>query len=201
MAAFAALVRSAMMCMAASAFPRAVVDGADKCASAGWSASVYVDGGGAGFCGVPLTLSGGVAVAGCGLFGGLAPQCATVFGPDLAFPQKSSDGARYIYNCDPGSDSGLLPATANTVGATECACPAGEGLVGGVCAACSSIGQEEVGGACVSACAAGQIRVNGACAARIPPSAQAQDLYDLLRARASVLAGAFRTANIPEHRG
>ena len=175
--------------------PRAIVDGTDKCASAGWSVSVYVDGGGAGFCGVPLTLSGGDAADGCGLSGGLTPQCATVFTPDLAFPQKPSNAARYVYNCDPGGVTGLIPATANTVQATECACPAGQGLVDGVCSVCP-IGREEVHGVCVAACAADKIRVNGQCSARIPPSEQAETLYQLLRMRASVLAAAFQTADI-----
>ena len=169
--------------------PRAIANRADKCASAGWSAAAD----NAGFCAIPLTLAGGAATDGCALSGGAAPQCATVFGDRLNFPQKPAAAARYVYNCDPGGASGMIPATANTIEATQCACPAGQGLVDGLCAACPT-GREAVDGVCTAVCAPEQIRVNGECSARIPLSATAQNLHDLLRARASVLATAPRAA-------
>ena len=61
------------------------------------------------------------------------PHCSEIFGPysqdrvDVYFPQKPPDGSEphYVYNCDPDGDKGLIPATINTIGATECACAIG----------------------------------------------------------------------------
>ena len=71
-----------------------------------------------------------------------APHCAAVFGADYSFPfnpnpsDKTSDNRpEYVYNCDPDDENGLIPATINTIGATECACPAGHFMQGGVCVA------------------------------------------------------------------
>ena len=93
----------------------------------------------AGACGVPVTLSGGAAYDQCHLAGSASPQCADIFGANSALPPPvlSSQGAtlRFVYNCDLNGNTGLLPATANTVGATECVCPAGKHLIGGMCAA------------------------------------------------------------------
>ena len=171
--------------------PRAIASGADKCAGAGWSAAADNHG----FCAIPLTLAAAAAADGCALSGGAAPLCATVFGPRLNFPQKPAAAARYVYNCDPGQTSGMIPATANTIAATQCACPAGQGLVDGVCTACPT-GREAVDGVCTTVCAPRQIRVNGQCSARIPLAATAQNLHNLLRARASVLATAPRVAAV-----
>ena len=71
------------------------------------------------------------------------PHCSEIFGPysqdrvrdNNYFPQKPTDGSEphYVYNCDPDGDKGLIPATINTIGATECACPAGQIVQSGVC--------------------------------------------------------------------
>ena len=83
---------------------------------------------------ITTTLSGGTLYSRCYFSGESAPQCGDVFGADFAFPAASVEGP-FVYNCDPAESAGLLPATANTVGATECACPAGEVVKGGgVCA-------------------------------------------------------------------
>ena len=70
----------------------------------------------------------------------ISPHCTAVFGPDLVIPQKPTDGSapRYVFNCDPDGDNGLIPATINTIGATECACPAGKTIRNGVCVAASA---------------------------------------------------------------
>ena len=70
----------------------------------------------------------------------VSPHCTAVFGPDLVIPQKPTDGSapRYVFNCDPDGDNGLIPATINTIGATECACPAGKAIRNGVCVAASA---------------------------------------------------------------
>ena len=110
--------------------------------SAGWEFST-ADGG---VCVVPVMLGGANAFAHCYFSGAFIPQCVDVFGAALAFPIKPPPAATaaLVYNCDPGGDSGLLPATINTVGATECACPIGGN--GGACA-CPS-GQSAVDGVC-----------------------------------------------------
>ena len=65
-----------------------------------------------------------------------SPRCAEIFGPDLDIPPKPTDvsAPRYVFNCDPAATSGLLPATVNTVAATECVCPAGQSVQNGACA-------------------------------------------------------------------
>ena len=74
--------------------------------------------------------------------------CSEVFGPDFAFPQKPPGGQeRYIFNCDPDGDNGLIPATINTIGATECTCPAGQTLQDDVCAC--PVGQSLQYGVCI----------------------------------------------------
>ena len=111
------------------------VSGAQECLDAGWGYSPAGES-----CGVPLTLSGGSAADQCHLSGGGAPQCADAFGTRLAFPPPTLSAAgatlRFVYDCDPDGESGLIPATINTVAATECACPAGQRWINGVCAAC-----------------------------------------------------------------
>ena len=65
-----------------------------------------------------------------------ARLCSEVFGPQFAFPQKPPTGQeRYVFNCGASQARRLpsVPAAINTVGATECACPAGEELVEGIC--------------------------------------------------------------------
>ena len=60
----------------------------------------------------------------------------------LSAPTLTAGGAtlRFAYNCDPDGTSGLLPATANTVAAAACGCPAGENLLGGECSELSGMG-------------------------------------------------------------
>ena len=102
--------------------------GLQACQNAGWI--FFADDSS---CGVPLRLSGGAVSNKCHLSGSDSPQCSAVFGSTVNYfpsPTLSADGAtlRFVYNCDPDGDNGLIPATINTIGATECACPAGEAL-------------------------------------------------------------------------
>ena len=59
---------------------------------------------------------------------GTLPGCDQIFGATLAFPvnpdptEDLADLPAYLYNCDPDGTRGLVPATANTVGATNCSC-------------------------------------------------------------------------------
>ena len=134
--------------------------------------------------------------------------CSTAFGPDFAIPQKPTDGSdpRYVFNCDPDGDNGLIPATINTIGATECTCPAGQTLQNDVCVC--PVGQARQDGVC-AACPAGQIALNGACAvcadgeiayrgvctdaSVLELSGKALTLYNLLAARITDLDdGSFR---------
>ena len=112
---------------------KSIFDKEKKCKSAGWDSSLS-DGGS---CGIPLTLSGGAVSNKCNLSGSDSPQCDAVFGADVDFPAPtlSADGAtlRFVYNCDPNGNTGLIPATSNTIAATECTCPAGQKIVDGIC--------------------------------------------------------------------
>ena len=121
-----------------------------KCEDAGWGHSAADDS-----CQVPLIAGDGSEHAGCHLSGVAQPQCAAVFGAGLDFPSPTlaADGAtlRFVYNCDPDGDTGLVPATQNTNGATECACAAA--------------GEEFFDGACVAACTETEVRVGGVCVA------------------------------------
>ena len=104
------------------------------CHNAGWSFSVN----NGGSCGVLLTLAGGTTSDQCHLSGSASPLCDDVFGADVDFPAPtlSTDGAtlRFVYNCDPDGSKGLIPATTNTIAATECAtCPGGRVVVNGEC--------------------------------------------------------------------
>ena len=112
--------------------------GLQACQNAGWIFSADDSS-----CGVPLTLSGGAVSNKCHLSGSDSPQCSAVFGSTVNYfpsPTLSADGAtlRFVYNCDLDDENGLIPATINTIGATECACPAGEALQGGTCVAASA---------------------------------------------------------------
>ena len=117
--------------------PAGVLPTARKCQMAGWEVSA--DQGGT--CGTPVTLFGGESSQRCHLSGTVEPQCSDVFGASAptTFPTvmvTTALGAtlHFVYDCDPRSESRLIPANANTVGATECACPiAGEILMDGVC--------------------------------------------------------------------
>ena len=115
--------------------PNLALPTAEKCQNAGWEVSA--DQGGT--CGTPVTLFGGGDWRRCHLSGTVAPQCSDVFGAsanDFPAPVTTTLGAtlHFVYDCDPRSESRLIPATVNTVGATECACPVdGEILMDGVC--------------------------------------------------------------------
>ena len=138
------------------------------CHNAGWSFSIN----NGGSCGVLLTLAGGTTSDQCNLSGSASPQCDDVFGADVDFPAPafSTDGAtlRFVYNCDLNGNKRLIPATTNTIAATECTCPAGEAVQNGVCAACPS-GQIVQNGVCAVACPAGQLIKSGVCAAPTTP--------------------------------
>ena len=99
------------------------------CVTTGWSFSADASGGS---CGVPLTLAGGAASDRCYFSGAASPKCADVFASTAHYfpsPTLAADGAttlRFIYDCDPnGERGGMIPATANTIMATECGCDSG----------------------------------------------------------------------------
>ena len=108
--------------------PTAIKVGAQNCLAASRKFSA-ADGGS---CAVAVTLSGGTLYGKCRLSGPGSPQCADVFGAGLDFPSVSIDGP-FIYDCDPTGSKGLIPATTNTIGATECSCPAGMREYDGMC--------------------------------------------------------------------
>ena len=91
--------------------------------------------------------------------------CSNVFGSNANIPQRPSDGSEptYVFNCDPDDETGLIPATINTIGATECTCPAGQGiLANGSCGACTG-GQEVQDGVCACPTAGYELQ-DGTCA-------------------------------------
>ena len=106
----------------------------------------------------------------------IAPKCADIVGPDYDFPNRPDDGSAlttYVYNCDVDGSTGMIPATINTIGATACACPAGQGVdENGVCVAASAEscgrlspvkGYDDSGaGACVAPSAASCVRLSPA---------------------------------------
>ena len=107
----------------------------NQCVTVGWSFSAE-DGGS---CGVLLTLAGGESVDRCYLSGESPPQCEEVFGGTVNYfpaPTLAADGAttlRFVYDCDPNGENGLIPATANTIRATECGCFGDTAARGGGC--------------------------------------------------------------------
>ena len=105
----------------------------DLCEGAGWGFSASENS-----CGILLTLSGGAASDKCYLSGSTSPKCADVFASTVHYfpsPTLAADGAtlRFVYNCDPDGESGLIPATANTIAATECGCESGASFFSDVC--------------------------------------------------------------------
>ena len=108
--------------------------GRGLCVTVGWSFSA--DAGGS--CGVLLTLAGGAAPDRCYVSGAAKPQCEEVFGSTVNYfpaPTVAADGTtlRFVYNCDPDGENGLIPATANTIAATECGCGSGASLFNDAC--------------------------------------------------------------------
>ena len=106
----------------------AVTVAAQNCADAN-RALFREDGGG---CAAAITLSGGTLYSRCYFSGESSPQCEDVFGADFDFPAASMEGP-FIYNCDPEDENGLIPATANTILATECGCFGDTAARGGGC--------------------------------------------------------------------
>ena len=105
----------------------------DLCEGAGWDFSTSENS-----CGVLLTLAGGAASDKCYISGSTSPKCADVFASTVHYfpsPTLAADGAtlRFVYNCDPDGESGLIPATANTIAATECGCESGASFFSDVC--------------------------------------------------------------------
>ena len=141
------------------------------CSRAGWTPLLDGGDGGIGGCGVPLTVSGGTADNRCHFSGSASPQCADVFGATMNYfpaPALSEAGAtlRFVYNCDPGESKGIVPATINTVGATECSCTAaGMEVFDGACVPVCEDDEVRVEGVCVPACAATETRTGGVCVA------------------------------------
>ena len=124
-----------------------VADAFNKCSMAsGWDEPSYgrSDTPGINYCRIPVRNVGQSRnEARCYLDDSddtFTPHCTAVFGPDLVIPDKPTDGSapRYVFNCDPDGDNGLIPATINTIGATECACLAGKFTQNGVCVAASA---------------------------------------------------------------
>ena len=105
----------------------------DLCEGAGWDFSTSENS-----CGILLTLAGGAVSDKCYLSGSTSPKCADVFASTVHYfpsPTLAADGAtlRFVYNCDPDGESGLIPATANTIAATECGCESGASFFSDVC--------------------------------------------------------------------
>ena len=177
-------------------YPQAVADAADKCRQSGHIPSY----------GLPSEVSlHACAVstrnadsqdgdkAACLLSDDAAdsPRCSEVFGADLVFPQRPavSTTLAYVYNCDPNGATGMIPATVNTIGAVQCVCPAGQGLVDGSCRACPSeqgilangscgacpSGQGALADGTCGACVGGTALINGVCAC---PASTGQELIN-----------------------
>ena len=118
------------------------------CASKSWNYAGSDDS-----CGIKVTLAGGAASVKCYLSGSNFPQCADVFGSNADIPfydgvQSEGVDDALVYNCDPEGATGMLPATANRILATECACPIGQTVKDGVCA-CPNAGDVVRDGTCV----------------------------------------------------
>ena len=106
------------------------------CASKNWDYDMSDES-----CGIKVTLAGkpDAGSVKCYLSGSGSPQCAAVFGSNADIPFKDGNQSEgvddaLVYNCDPDTTTGLIPATANRILATECACPFGQTVQDGVCA-------------------------------------------------------------------
>ena len=112
-----------------------------------------------------------------------SPLCSAAFGPDWDFPTKPTTGDTspyYPYNCDPDGTRGLIPATVNTIGATECACAdADKVVIGGRQVGVSGTTVTvTVGGRC-AVCPDDHILPSGACAAAALTAANAALLAEV----------------------
>ena len=142
-------------------YPQQIVDRFNICRDRGYKTSV----GNAFTCEIfSRDVSGSLDLEHCVLDDDLSVQnaCSTIFGPDFAVPQKpSGSNPRYVFNCDPNGTNRMIPATINTIGATECSCPAGQTARNGVCF-CPS-GQGVLADGSCGVCPAGQSVQSGVC--------------------------------------
>ena len=112
-----------------------------------------------------------------------SPLCSAAFGADWSFPTKPTTGETspyYVYNCDPNGTLGMIPATVNTIGATECACAdAGKAVIGGRQVGVSGTTVTvTVGGRC-AVCPDEHILPDGGCAAAAAASVNAALLAEV----------------------
>ena len=154
-----------------------------KCEASGWYHDYIIN------CAANIwDIHSGESESYCSYYG----TCRDAFGPNLDFPPAAGD-PYYVYNCDPDGARGLIPATVNTIRATECMCArsdkvrwgatpaavAAEGhrpLVGGVCVCPGGVendsgdcvlcpaNQKPEGDSCVDECSAGNVEQDGRCA-------------------------------------
>ena len=108
---------------------RQCVTRAEKCALSGWDLGPHME-----FCRITPKAAEDRIVDNfdCGLDQAYIDRrssesylCSAAFGEDLDFPVRTDEnaGARWVFNCDPDGENGMIPARENTIGATECRCP------------------------------------------------------------------------------
>ena len=133
-----------------------------------------------------------------------SPLCSAAFGAGWDFPTKPTTGDTspyYVYNCDPNGTLGMIPATVNTVGATECACAdAGKVVIGGRQVGVSGTTVTVTAGGRCAVCPNGHILPDGGCAAAAAASVNAAllaevgkdfpDVADVAAARRALDGGA-----------
>ena len=157
---------------ATDCFSDTIADYGDACAAAKWNLQLL--GQGTLFCEIGYRTKnekdqGLIGTSSCQLTSPIpiGSLCTAVFGDPPQFPTASGNAeddrnVRFVYNCDPDGESGLIPATINTIGATECVCPSGQGVrANGTCGACST-GQVVQSGVCVD-CPAESVARGGVC--------------------------------------
>ena len=133
-----------------------------------------------------------------------SPLCSAAFGAGWDFPTKPTTGETspyYVYNCDPNGTLGMIPATVNTVGATECACAdAGKVVIGGRQVGVSGTTVTVTAGGRCAVCPNEHILPDGGCAAAAAASVNAAllaevgkdfpDVADVAAARRALDGGA-----------
>ena len=133
-----------------------------------------------------------------------SPLCSAAFGAGWDFPTKPTTGDTspyYVYNCDPNGTLGMIPATVNTVGATECACAdAGKVVIGGRQVGVSGTTVTVTAGGRCAVCPNEHILPDGGCAAAAAASVNAAllaevgkdfpDVADVAAARRALDGGA-----------